>query len=86
MLEDVIGYIAGILIAISFLPQVVKSYKTKSVSDLSLWMILATLIGSGFWLAYGLLISSKPIMIMNSIFTLIVLFQINLKIKYDKKA
>ena len=42
MLEDIIGYLGGIFIMISFIPQVIKSYKTKSVSDLSVMMILAT--------------------------------------------
>lgn len=84
MIEDIIGYAAGMLIAISFIPQVIQSYKTRSVKDLSLWMIIATLIGSVFWLIYGVLISAMPIIIMNSIFSFIVLYQLYLKIKYEK--
>ena len=84
MIEDIVGYLGGIFIMISFIPQVIKSYRTKRVDDLSIWMIIATLIGTGFWLAYGILISSKPIMIMNSIFAFIVLYQLFLKIKYGK--
>ncbi len=84
MIEDIIGYLGGIFIMVSFIPQVVKSYKTRSVKDLSIWMIIATLIGTGFWLAYGVLISAKPIIIMNSIFGVIVLYQLFLKIKHEK--
>jgi len=84
MVEEVIGYLGGIFIMISFVPQVVKSYKTKSVDDLSLWMIIATFIGTIFWIVYGYLIQSNPVLIMNIIFGVIVLFQLYLKIKYEK--
>ena len=84
MIEDIIGYLGGIFIMISFVPQVIKSYKTKSVEDLSIWMIIATLVGTVFWLMYGVLIYSKPIIIMNNIFGFIVLYQLFLKIKYGK--
>ena len=84
MIEDTIGYLGGILIMVSFIPQVIKSYKTKSVKDMSLWMLIATIFGSVFWLMYGILISAMPIIVMNSIFILIVLCQLYLKIKYEK--
>ena len=86
MIEDIIGYLGGIFIMISFIPQVIKSYKTQSVGDLSLGMILATLIGTGFWITYGVLIYSYPIVIMNSIFGVIVLYQLYLKIKHDSST
>ncbi|MDP3766046.1 MAG: SemiSWEET family transporter [Nanoarchaeota archaeon] len=84
MFQDIIGYLGGIFIMTSFIPQVIKSYKTKSVKDLSLGMIIATFIGTIFWLFYGFLISAKPIIIMNSIFGFVVLYQLYLKIKYEK--
>ncbi len=82
MLADIIGYLGGLFIMISFVPQVIKSYRTQSVGDLSMNMILATLIGTGFWITYGALIFSMPIIIMNSIFGVIVLYQLLLKIKH----
>ena len=84
MIQDAIGYLGGIFIMVSFVPQVIKSYKTKSVKDLSVWMIIATLIGTVFWFFYGYLIGAKPIIIMNSIFGFVVLYQLFLKIKYEK--
>jgi MtN3 and saliva related transmembrane protein len=83
MLTDIIGYLGGIFIMISFIPQVIKSYRTKSVGDLSLLMILATIIGTIFWMWYGFRISSMPIIIMNSIFMLIILYQLFLKMKHN---
>ena len=84
MNQNIIGYLGGIFIMISFVPQVIKSYKTKSVKDLSIWMIAATLVGTSFWITYGILINSKPVMVMNIIFWFIVLFQLFLKIRYEK--
>lgn len=69
---------------ISFIPQVIKSHKTKSVSDLSVSMILATLIGTIFWVVYGFLIKGMPVITMNIIFGLIVFYQLYLKIKHEK--
>ena len=82
-MTEIIGYLGGVFIMLSFVPQVIKSYKTKSVGDLSVWMIVATLIGTGFWIAYGALITSSPIVIMNSIFGLIVLYQLYLKLTHE---
>ena len=83
MIEDLIGYFGGIFIMISFIPQVIKSYRTKSVSDLSIWMIIATFIGTLFWITYGYLIKSRPVLVMNIIFGFIVLFQLFLKTRYE---
>ena len=84
MLQDVIGYLGGIFIMISFVPQVIKSYRTKSVEDLSVWMVISTFIGTVFWIIYGFLIKSNPEIVMNIIFGIIVLFQLVLKMKYEK--
>jgi len=85
MIADLIGYLGGIFIMISFIPQVIKSYKTKSVADLSINMIIATLIGTIFWVIYGFIIISMPVIIMNMIFGVIVICQLCLKIKYEKR-
>ena len=82
MIGELIGYFAGILIMISFIPQVIKSSKTRSVEDLSLGMVIATFIGSIFWVTYGIIIWSMPVAIMNYIFLLVVTYQLYLKIKY----
>ena len=84
MIEDIIGYLGGFFIMISFIPQVIKSYKTKSVGDLSTGMILATLIGTVFWIVYGFLINGMPVIVMNIIFGIIVLCQLYLKIKHER--
>lgn len=61
------GGIAGVLTTASFLPQVYKTWKTKSTDSLSLSMLLMMTIGIAFWLTYGLLINSISMIISNGI-------------------
>ncbi|MEM6522365.1 MAG: SemiSWEET transporter [Bacteroidota bacterium] len=66
---QLIGLLAGILTSISFLPQVIKTWKTKSADDLSLNMFLLFTTGITLWLIYGLIINDLPIILAN-VFTL----------------
>tara|TARA_B100000676_G_C17750299_1_gene666112 strand:+ start:196 stop:459 length:264 start_codon:yes stop_codon:yes gene_type:complete len=71
MIENVLtkylGFIAGILTTIAFLPQVIKVWKTKSTSDISLAMFIIFTTGITFWLAYGIIIDNLALIIANSI-------------------
>jgi len=64
-----LGYLAGTLTAIAFVPQVVKSLKTRSTGDFSVAMLLAFTSGVGLWLTYGVIIGEPPIIASNG-FTL----------------
>lgn len=81
--SDIVGYIAGVFIMVSFVPQVVRSYRTRSVGDLSLMMILATLIGTGLWITYGVLTGGRPIIVMNVMFGVLVIMLLLLKLRDD---
>ncbi len=84
MIADLIGYVAGAIIIISFVPQIIKSYKTKSVKDLSLLMLVLIISATLLWIVYGLMIGSKPVIAVNIVYSLVVGFQLYLKIKYEK--
>ena len=79
---DAIGYTAGLLAMISFVPQVVKTFQSKSASDISLPMLFLTLVTNILYIVYGFLLKLYPILIMIGIMTLIVLAQIALTMKY----
>jgi len=66
-LVEVLGLIAAILTTSSFLPQVYKTWKTKSTESLSLIMLWVFFLGVLCWLVYGFLIHSIPIIIANLI-------------------
>lgn len=83
-MADVVGYVAGAFIMVSFVPQVVRSWQTRSVGDLSLLMILATLAGTILWLVYGVIINAAPIIVMNVVFGVLVSVLLFLKVRYDR--
>ncbi|MBS3096220.1 PQ-loop repeat-containing protein [Candidatus Woesearchaeota archaeon] len=84
MIADIIGYIAGLVIIVSWIPQVVKSYKTKSVNDLSIMMVILILIGTVLWISYALLVKDKPVFAVNVVLTILISYILYLKIKYEK--
>lgn len=67
---QMIGVLAGTLTTIAFLPQVIKTWKTKSAKGLSLGMFSVFCTGVLLWLIYGFLINDLP-MILANIITLV---------------
>jgi MtN3 and saliva related transmembrane protein len=64
---DLIGLAAGALTTLAFLPQLIKTWRSRSARDLSLGMFAVFNLGLVLWLAYGILINSLPIIIANSV-------------------
>jgi MtN3 and saliva related transmembrane protein len=64
-LRELIGYAAGLLATLAFLPQVAKTVRDRSVKDISLGMYVLFCAGVTLWLLYGFLISSWPVIISN---------------------
>ena len=77
-----IGFFAAFCTTTSFLPQVIKVYKTKSTKDISLYMFLIFTIGTFCWLIYGILESSLPIIIANTITLILSAIILLYKIKF----
>ena len=82
---DLFGFLAALLTTIAFLPQLYKTWETKSADDVSLIMLILFIAGLIFWIIYGLKIHSTPILLANVI-TFIFNFSILiLKLIYNKK-
>ncbi len=62
---DTIGALAGALTTIAFVPQVIKTWRTRSTGDLSLAMFAIFCSGVALWLVYGLLLGRWPIIAAN---------------------
>jgi MtN3 and saliva related transmembrane protein len=60
-----IGYFAGILTVVSFLPQLVRTWRTKHARDLSSGMILLLTASGGCWTLYGVLTADRPVIATN---------------------
>ena len=65
--QDLIGTLAGALTTVSFVPQVVKTWRSRSASDISFGMFLLFSLGVVLWLIYGIEIRSTPIVLANAI-------------------
>lgn len=64
---QLIGVLAAICTTISFLPQVIKTWKSKSAKDLSLGMFSLFFTGVFLWLIYGLMTENFPIILANGL-------------------
>jgi MtN3 and saliva related transmembrane protein len=64
---NLLGYAAGSLTTLAFVPQVVRTLRTRSAKDLSWGMLLIFILGVILWLAYGLALGSWPIILCNGL-------------------
>jgi MtN3 and saliva related transmembrane protein len=63
----ILGLVAGALTTVAFVPQVVKTYQSRSAKDLSLGMFLIFCTGTVCWLTYGILIDNLPVIAANTV-------------------
>ena len=63
--ETALGLLAGSLTTIAFLPQVIRTWRTRSTADISLVMFLILCTGIALWLVYGLVRGDWPVIIAN---------------------
>ena len=77
-----LGLLAGGLTTVSFIPQVLKIWKTRSAEDVSLKMFLALCVGVALWLVYGFIKKDTAILVTNG-FTLVLASAIlGMKLKF----
>ena len=79
------GYFAAILTTLAFLPQLIKTLKTKKAEDVSLITLIMFLTGVLSWIIYGYKISSTPILFANLITFILNLLILIFKITFSKK-
>jgi len=84
--KEIIGYIGALFLTITLIPQLLLSYKTKKVEDISFGFIGLQMLTCVFFLTYGILLKSTPLMLANGI----VLTQLSLlsflKVKYKNRV
>jgi len=62
---EIVGHVGAALSSITFIPQVYKAWKTKSVGDLSLAMMLIVFTSTVIWLVYGISLMLWPVILAN---------------------
>jgi len=70
MIFTIVSYVAATLTTVSFLPQAVKTVRTRDTSGISLGMYVMFTLGVLSWMVYGLATSQWPIVISNAITSL----------------
>lgn len=80
--KSIVGLSATIIGTSIMVPQIYKTIKTKSVSDISWGMLVLYFLNCLLWLVYGILISAVPLIATNGIALCISILQILLKVKY----
>jgi len=83
---EILGLSAGTITSITFLPQVIQIWKTKSVKDLSMPMLLLLILGVSMWLTYGILVLDAAIIYTNSMVLAMSLVMMYFKIKYNERG
>jgi MtN3 and saliva related transmembrane protein len=81
-LITVLGFVAGALTTAAFLPQVIKTWRSKSSKDISLPMVSLMASGVFLWFLYGLLTGSLPIIVANIVSFILVLCVLVLALRY----
>lgn len=79
---QIIGFVAGAIIVVNTVPQLVKTLKTKEVDDLSLGMFSLVFLAQILWLIYGLHLNNLPLILTNGLGSLAVVTNIVFILKY----
>lgn len=79
---EILGLTAGTITSITFLPQVIRVWKTRSAKDLSLNMLLLLILGVAMWLIYGIILRDTAIIYTNSMVLAMGLLMLYFKLKF----
>jgi len=79
---ELIGYAATAFGLLAFLPQTIKTWKTKETKDISLGMYIVFWIGVLLWLIYGIIIRKPPVIIVNVVVLTLASVILFLKVKH----
>lgn len=80
---DIIGTVAGILVLSSFIPQLIKAYKTKKMSDVSIHLMILIASGMFLWVIYGFIRSDQVIIGTNATGFALNITLLVMKLRYD---
>ena len=76
------GYVAATLTTLAFVPQALKTIRSKDTRSISLGMYVVFTIGIGFWLAYGMVLGSMPMILSNIVTFVLSATILAMKLKY----
>jgi len=77
-----VGFVAGTLTTLAYVPQVIRSWKLKETKDISLSMLVLYAVGVSLWLVYGVWMDALPIIAANGISLILILVLLGIKLRY----
>ncbi|MEM3063740.1 MAG: SemiSWEET transporter [Candidatus Nitrosotenuis sp.] len=80
-----IGSVASALVSSSFIPQIIKGYKTKHLDDVSYLLMILISIGMSLWIVYGIEKQDLVIIGANVVTIVLNMILLALKARYSKK-
>jgi len=80
--SELIGYLAATLTTISFIPQVLHTWRLRSAHGISFGMYAIFTSGVALWLVYGLLLGAWPLIIANAATLVLALFILAMKVRF----
>lgn len=86
MLFTFIGFMAGTLTTVAFLPQVVHTYRLKAVEGLSGATLVTFSTGVLLWFVYGLYLHAWPLVIANGITLALQIPLLFMKLRYNRQG
>lgn len=81
---DYLGLVGVVTGSLTFVPQVYKAWKSRSVGDLSIWMVLILLTNVMIWLVYGIVKEDLAMILANSIILFLSLLMLYFKLTFRK--
>ena len=79
---DILGYSAGAITSLTFLPQVIKTWRSRSAADISMMMFLIAAVNEVMWILYGVLLDNWVIILTNAIVLSMSMTMIYFKFRY----
>ena len=79
---EIIGLGAGFLVALGYVPQILRVWRLKDAQEISLSFNLLSLGGTALWLAYGILLGLEAVIIWNLANAVLLVFLLAVKLRY----
>ncbi|HEY0529189.1 MAG TPA: SemiSWEET transporter [Gemmatimonadaceae bacterium] len=77
-----LGYFAGTLTVVSFLPQVIRAWKSRQTRDLSMGMYTILITASSLWTIYGFIIHDRAVILTNVLMVALNLAIVTAKVRF----
>ncbi|MGD0395904.1 MAG: SemiSWEET family transporter [Nitrososphaerales archaeon] len=82
---EILGLVAGMFVALGYVPQIVRVWRLRSAHEISLSFNLLSLVGSILWLAYGMFLGLTSVIVWNGVNCALLILLLAMKLKYGMK-